>query len=84
MTRQKRIALTLDSDYHALLSEIAAAQNKSVTTVVKEMLESALPVALAIKKTFDDLKAGVPQDEALRKLMAESLKAATDELNRED
>ena len=84
MARQKRIALALDPEYHALLADIAAAQNKSVTTVVRDFLEGARPVALAMKKAFDDLKLGKDQEKVLQQLMAAGLQAAADELKRED
>ena len=36
MARAKRIALSVDPEYHALLTEIAKYQNKTVTGVVTD------------------------------------------------
>ena len=40
MARAKRIALSVDPEYHALLTEIAKYQNKTVTGVVTDFFGS--------------------------------------------
>ena len=84
MEKRKRIALSVEPEYHALLTELAKAQNKTVTAVVTDFLDAAYPVALAMKKAFDDMKLGKNQEEALQELMAAGLQAAADEMKKND
>ena len=72
MARSKRIALTLDAEYHELLKVIADYQGKKVTTVVKDFMNSSRPMAEAMKKAFDDLHAGKDHSEALNELLRAS------------
>ena len=80
MEKRKRIALSIEPEYHALLTDIAKAQNKTVTAVVTDFLEGAKPIALAMKKAFDDLKLGKSQEQVVQQLMAAGLQAAADEM----
>jgi len=72
MARSKRIALTLDPEYHDLLKIIADYQGKKVTTVVKDFMNASKPMAEAMKKAFDDLHAGKEHTEALNELLNSS------------
>lgn len=78
MARSKRIALTLDPEYHELLKVIADYQGKKVTTVVKDFMNASKPMAEAMKKAFDDLYAGADHDEALNDLLKSSLELVRD------
>jgi hypothetical protein len=78
MARSKRIALTLDTEYHELLKVIADYQGKKVTTVVKDFMNASKPMAEAMKKAFDDLYAGADHDEALNDLLKSSFELARD------
>lgn len=78
MARSKRIALTLDPEYHELLKVIADYQGKKVTTVVKDFMNASKPMAEAMKKAFDDLYAGTDRDEALNDLLKSSLELVRD------
>jgi hypothetical protein len=78
MARSKRIALTLDPEYHELLKVIADYQGKKVTTVVKDFMNASKPMAEAMKKAFDDLYAGTDHDEALNDLLKSSFELARD------
>lgn len=73
MARSKRIALTLDPEFHDLLKVIADYQGKKVTTVVKDFMNASKPMAEAMKKAFDDLHAGKDHTEALSELLRSSL-----------
>lgn len=84
MVQRKRIALTIDPEYHQLLKELAVYQNKTVTSVVTDFLEVSRPMAEAMKKAFDDLKAGKNQNEILQELLASGLEAAATELRKPD
>lgn len=84
MAQQKRIALTLDPEYHELLKELAAYQNKTVVTVVRDFLEISRPVAMAMKKAFEDLHAGKDQNEVYMELLASGLEASAKQLKNKD
>jgi len=62
---RKRIALSVDPEYHELLTQIAKYQNKTV----KAML-----------KAFEDLYAGKSQDEVVNELLAVSFENFAKEL----
>ncbi|MHA3062602.1 hypothetical protein [Acinetobacter sp. ANC 4641] len=53
---RKRIALSIDPEYHELLTKLAEHQNKTVTTVVTDFLEASKPMAIAMNQAFEDLK----------------------------
>ena len=55
---RKRIALSVDPEYHELLTQIAKYQNKTITGVVTDFLEASRPTAEAMLKAFEDLYAG--------------------------
>ncbi len=80
MARAKRIALSVDPEYHALLTEIAKYQNKTVTGVVTDDLEASRPTAEAMPKAFEDLYAGKSQDEVVNELLAVSFENFAKEL----
>ena len=52
---RKRIALSVDPEYHELLTKLAEHQNKTVTTVVTDFLEASKPMAIAMNQAFEDL-----------------------------
>ena len=52
---RKRIALSVDPEYHELLTQIAKYQNKTITGVVTDFLEASRPTAEAMLKAFEDL-----------------------------
>ena len=80
MARAKRIALSVDPEYHALLTEIAKYQNKTITGVVTDFLEASRPTAEAMLKAFEDLYAGKSQDEVVNELLAVSFENFAKEL----
>lgn len=82
MARSKRIALTLDPEYHDLLKVIADYQGKKVTTVVKDFMNASKPMAEAMKKAFDELHAGKDHSEALNDLLKASFESAVSNKDR--
>ena len=80
MARAKRIALSVDPEYHELLTQIAKYQNKTVTSVVTDFLEASRPTAQAMLKAFEDLYAGKSQDEVVNELLAVSFENFAKEL----
>lgn len=82
MARSKRIALSIDPEYHELLIKLAEHQNKTVTTIVTDFLEASKPMAIAMNQAFDDLKMGKDLADVQQKLFADGLKAASEQLNK--
>ena len=80
---RKRIALSVDPEYHELLTKLAEHQKKTVTTVVTDFLEASKPMAIAMNQAFEDLKMGKDLADVQQKLFAEGLKAASEQLNKD-
>jgi hypothetical protein len=80
---RKRIALSVDPEYHELLTKLAEHQNKTVTTVVTDFLEASKPMAIAMNQSFDDLNMGKDLAVVQLKLFADGLKAASEQLNKD-
>lgn len=80
---RKRIALSLDPEYHELLTKLAEYQNKTVTGVVTDFLEASRPTAEAMLVAFQELEKGVDQNEILRNLLASSLEGTAKNLRDE-
>ena len=78
---RKRIALSVDPEYHELLTKLAEHQNKTLTTVVADFLEASKPMAFAMNKAFEDLKMGKDLADVQQKLFSEGLKAAAQHLD---
>ena len=80
MARAKRIALSVDPEYHELLSKLAEYQKKTVTGVVTDFLEASKPAAEAMLVAFQELEKGVDQGEILKNLLASGLEGAAKNL----
>ena len=63
---RKRIALSIDPEYHELLSKLAEYQKKTVTGVVTDFLDASRPAAEAMLIAFQELEKGVDQNEILK------------------
>jgi len=73
---RKRIALSIDPEYHELLSKLAEYQKKTVTGVVTDFLDASRPAAEAMLIAFQELEKGVDQNEILKNLLASGLEGA--------
>ena len=65
---RKRIALSIDPEYHELLSKLAEYQKKTVTGVVTDFLDASRPAAEAMLIAFQELEKGVDQNEILKRI----------------
>lgn len=77
---RKRIALSLDPEYHELLTKLADFQKKTVTSVVTDFLEASRPAAEAMLTAFEELEKGVDQSEILKNLLASGLEGVAKNL----
>ena len=80
MARSKRIALSVDPEYHELLTNLADYQKKTVTGVITDFLEASRPAAEAMLVAFQELEKGVDQNEILKNLLATGLEGAAKNL----
>ena len=80
MARAKRIALSVDPEYHELLTKLADYQKKTVTSIVTDFLEASRPAAEAMLVAFQELEKGVDQNEILKNLLATGLEGAAKSL----
>ena len=80
---RKRIALSIEPEYHQLLTKLAEYQNKTVTTVVTDFLDASRPGAEAMLIAFQELEKGVDQFEILKNLLATGLEGAAKNLRDE-
>lgn len=80
MARAKRIALSVDPEYHELLTRLAEYQKKTVTGVVTDFLDASRPAAEAMLVAFQELEKGVDQTEILKNLLATGLEGAAKNL----
>ena len=76
---RKRIALSIDPEYHELLTRLAEYQ-KTVTSIVTDFLEASRPAAEAMLVAFQELEKGVDQNEILKNLLASGLEGAAKNL----
>ena len=77
---RKRIALSVDPEYHELLTRLAEYQKKTVTSIVTDFLEASRPAAEAMLVAFQELEKGVDQNEILKNLLASGLEGAAKNL----
>ena len=80
MARAKRIALSVDPEYHELLTRLAEYQKKTVTSVVTDFLDASRPAAEAMLIAFQELENGVDQNDILKNLLASGLESAAKNL----
>lgn len=80
MARAKRIALSVDPEYHELLTRLAEYQKKTVTSVVTDFLDASRPAAEAMLIAFQELENGVNQNDILKNLLASGLESAAKNL----
>ena len=76
---RKRIALSIDPEYHELLTRLAEYQ-KTVTSIVTDFLDASRPAAEAMLIAFQELEKGVDQNEILKNLLASGLEGAAKSL----
>lgn len=80
MARSKRIAISVDPEFHNLLTLLAHYQKKTVTNVVADFLEASKPAAQAMLIAFQELEKGGDQNEILKNLLASGLEGAAKNL----
>ena len=82
MTR-KRIALSVRPEYHEKLIKLAHCQNRTITTVVNELLNECESAVDVILKAYAEIEKGVDKNKVLTNMLSDGLGIASEKLKQE-
>ena len=82
MTR-KRIALSVRPEYHEKLIKLAHYQDRTITTVVNELLNECESAVDLMLNAYEQIEKGVDQQKVLTNMLAEGLGIASEKLKRD-
>lgn len=82
MTR-KRIALSVRPEYHEKLIKLAHYQDRTITTVVNELLNECESAVDLILKAYAEIEKGVDKNKVLTNMLADGLGIASEKLKQE-
>ena len=82
MTR-KRIALSVRPEYHEKLIKLAHYQDRTITTVVNELLNECESAVDLMLNAYEQIEKGVDQQKVLTNMLAEGLGIASEKLKQE-
>ena len=79
MTR-KRIALSVRPEYHEKLIKLAHYQDRTITTVVNDLLNECESAVDLMLNAYEQIEKGVDQQKVLTNMLAEGLGIASEKL----
>ena len=79
MTR-KRIALSVRPEYHEKLIKLAEYQNRTITTVVNELLNECEVAVDLMLNAYEQIENGVDQQKVLTNMLADGFGIVSDKL----
>ena len=82
MTR-KRIALSVRPEYHEKLIKLAHCQNRTITTVVNELLNECESAVDLMLNAYEQIENGVDQQKVLTNMIADGFGIASEKLKQE-
>ena len=82
MTR-KRIALSVRPEYHEKLIKLAHYQDRTITTVVNELLNECESAVDLMLNAYEQIEKGVDQQKVLTNMLAEGLGIASEKLKQD-
>ena len=82
MTR-KRIALSVRPEYHEKLIKLANCQNRTITTVVNELLNECESAVDLMLNAYDQIEKGVDKNKVLTNMLADGFGLASEKLRQE-
>ena len=82
MTR-KRIALSVRPEYHEKLIKLAHYQDRTITTVVNDLLNECESAVDLMLKAYEQIEQGVDQQKVLTNMLAEGLGIASEKLKQD-
>lgn len=82
MTR-KRIALSVRPEYHEKLIRLAHYQNRTITTVVNELLNECEVAVDLMLNAYQEIEKGVDQQKVLTNMLADGFGIFSDKLKQD-
>lgn len=82
MTR-KRIALSVRPEYHEKLIKLAHYQNRTITTVVNELLNECESAVDLMLNAYEQIENGVDQQKVLTNMLADGFGIFSDKLKQD-
>ena len=77
---RKRIALSVRPEYHEKLIKLAEYQNRTITTVVNELLNECEVAVDLMLNAYEQIEKGVDQQKVLTNMLADGFGIVTDKL----
>jgi broad-specificity NMP kinase len=78
---RKRIALSVRPEYHEKLIKLAEYQNRTITTVVNELLNECEIAVDLMLGAYEQIEKGVDQKKVLENMLADGLGIVNGKLN---
>jgi len=82
MTR-KRIALSVRPEYHEKLIKLAHYQDRTITTVVNDLLNECESAVDLMLNAYEQIENGVDQQKVLTNMLADGFGIASEKLKQE-
>ena len=77
---RKRIALSVRPEYHEKLIKLAEYQNRTITTVVNELLNECEVAVDLMLNAYEEIEKGVDQQKVLTNMLADGFGIVSDKL----
>ena len=80
---RKRIALSVRPEYHEKLIRLAEYQNRTITTVVNELLNECEVAVDLMLNAYEQIEKGVDQQKVLTNMLADGFGIVSDKLKQD-
>ena len=80
---RKRIGLSIRPEYHEKLIKLAEYQNRTITTVVNELLNECESAVDLMLNAYDQIEKGVDKNKVLTNMLADGFGLASEKLRQE-
>ena len=80
---RKRIALSVRPEYHEKLIKLAEYQNRTITTVVNELLNECESAVDLMLNAYEQIEKGVDKNKVLTNMLADGFGLASEKLRQE-
>ena len=80
---RKRIALSVRPEYHEKLIKLAEYQNRTITTVVNELLNECESAVDLMLNAYEQIEKGVDQQKVLMNMLADGFGIFSDKLKQD-
>ena len=80
---RKRIGLSIRPEYHEKLIKLAEYQNRTITTVVNELLNECESAVDLMLNAYEQIEKGVDKNKVLTNMLADGFGLASEKLRQE-